>query len=151
MKKANILRILAIVAVLVMASMTAGCLSSKIEVKYGGTTIDVEQGVALTGKFTFTLTGWLAGGIYDTLQVAWMAGEDPIAPATGESYLFTDFSVPIHPLQKTGELDIADLEILPTESLEAPGAPELTEVWFTFTGTGLGLPELIVKVPVASF
>lgn len=148
MKKANILRILAIVAVLVMASMTAGCLSSKIEAKYSGTSIDVEQGVALTGKFTFTLTGWLAGGVYDTLQVTWMAGEEPIAPATGENYVFTDFSVPIHPLQKTGELDIGGLNILPTASLAAPEAPGLTEVWFTFTGTGLGLPELLVKVPV---
>jgi len=69
MKRANVLRLVAILAVVVLASMTTGCLKATIVGKIEPQPLALSKGEALPGTLTLTMTGWLAGGAFETMDV----------------------------------------------------------------------------------
>ena len=69
MKRANVLRLVAILAVVVLASMTTGCLKATITGKIETPPLALSKGEALPGTLTLTMTGYLAGGTFDKLDV----------------------------------------------------------------------------------
>ena len=69
MKRADVLRLMAILAVVVLASMTTGCLKATITGKIETPPLALSKGEALPGTLTLTMTGYLAGGTFDKLDV----------------------------------------------------------------------------------
>ncbi len=69
MKRANVLRLVAILAVVVLASMTTGCLKATITGKIEPKKLELTKAESITGTLTVTMTGYLAGGTFDKMDV----------------------------------------------------------------------------------
>lgn len=154
MKRSSIVRGLLIIVVLALASMTTGCLKASVDVAYEYDDIVVQEGVPLEGEFTFTLTGVLAAGMYNSMLVSWLdAAGTAIQPAAGEDTQF-DISIPIAPVGsfRQGTLDLAEVNdgagVMPSVNCFGDAGP-VAKVKFTFVFTGLGVKPSTIEIPVA--
>ncbi|OPZ64213.1 MAG: hypothetical protein BWY85_01272 [Firmicutes bacterium ADurb.Bin506] len=152
MKRSNIVRGLLIIAVLVLASMTTGCLRASVSVEYESDYIVVQSGVPLEGEFTFTLTGYLGVGKYTSMLVEWLDTDGyVITLEPGEEDQF-DIDVTLLPVgnYKVGVLDLATVGdgVIPSVNCFDDGSYIVTDVRFTFTPMGVGLAPVSITVPV---
>ncbi len=149
MRRTTIIRGLLMVAVLVLASATTGCLKASVEVSYEYENIAVMFDTPLEGKFTFTLTGMLAGGMYNMMTITWL---DELGDAieVGPDYE-TQFEVevPLAPVGKfrQGVLDLAEVNNGDGVVPPADSFWRVADVRFTFSFVGVGLKPSVVTIP----
>lgn len=153
MKRANILRAIAVVAVLTFAMLTTGCLKAEVTVTFSEDELTVSENTPIRGTFRFVLTGYLAVGMYSELKVEWLDENDDVIPmGEGEQDQF-EIAAWLAPIgdTRTFELDLEErpYEIKPPAAAWGPDGPEIKQVVFTFKATGLGLPTKVVEVPVS--
>ncbi|HON41774.1 MAG TPA: hypothetical protein PLM74_01420 [Bacillota bacterium] len=147
MKRANILRLVAILAVVVLASMTTGCLKATITGKIQPDPLELTSEAAIQGTLTLTMTGWLAGGMYEKLDVEFFKDgtDDPIAELTN-----LPINLLITPLNKVASVKLQDIEGLaaPVDLWESD-VLEATDAVFTVKpGAGYGLSPIVIEVEV---
>jgi len=146
MKRANVLRMVAILAVVVLASMTTGCLKATITGKIKPDPLKLTEGAAIPGTLTLTMTGWLAGGVYEKLDVEFLKDgtADPIAQLDD----LTLEDVFISPLQKVKDVPLQDIDgLVAPESLWVDGVLQATDAVFTVKpGIGYGLNPIVIEV-----
>lgn len=152
MKRANALRLVAILAVLVLASMTAGCLKASITGKITPNPLILSKDAPIEGELTLTMTGWLAGGVYDKLDVEFFDGEStvPIAKIKDLDLPKNLISVASSVVSYNFEKDITDL-VAPADLWdELSGVLKATYAVFTVKpGMGYGLSPIVIEVDVA--
>jgi len=140
MKRANVLRLVAILAVVVLASMTAGCLKASISLEV---VLDPEEytvGENLKGEATVVATGLAKGGVYHTLTVDFLDTGSPVNVL--DTVKKEDLNVVIKPWDNNPiSITLDDLELTVPE--DAGGAADAR---FTLTGDGLGLVPITVTV-----
>lgn len=146
MKRANVFRLVAILAVVVLASMTAGCLKATIVGKIEPDPLRLTEGAAIPGTLTLTMTGWLAGGAYEKLDVKFFKDgtADPIAQ---HDDLPLD-DVFISPLQKVKAVNLQDVDgLVAPASLWVGGVLQATDAVFTVKpGVSYGLNPIVIEV-----
>ena len=151
MKRANILRAIAVVAVLALAMLTTGCLKAGVTVTFSEDELTVSENTPITGTFSFVLTGYLGLGMYNELKVEWLDENDDVIPM-GEQDQF-EIAALLAPIgdTRTFELDLEELpyEIKPPADAWEPDGPEIKQAVFTFKATGFGLPTKVVEVTVS--
>lgn len=107
MKRANILRLVAILAVVVLASMTTGCLKATITGKIEPQPLALSKGDALPGALTLTMTGWLAGGVFDNLDVEFF---DAQSVSLKKLTNLTIDGLILAPVQKTASIELSAID-----------------------------------------
>lgn len=153
MKRANILRAIAVVAVLALAMLTTGCLKAGVTVTFSEDELTVSKNTPITGTFRFVLTGYLGLGMYNELKIEWLDENGDVIPmGEGEQDQF-EIAAWLAPIgdTRTFELDLEELpyEIKPPAAAWEPDGPEIKQAVFTFKATGLGLPTKVVEVTVS--
>ncbi len=147
MKKANVLRLVAVLAVVVLASMTTGCLKATITGKIEPDPLELTSEAAIQGTLTLTMTGWLAGGAYEKLDVKFLKDgtADPIAELAN-----LPINLLITPFNKVVSVKLQNVEGLaaPAE-LWVSDVFEATDAVFTVKpGAGYGLTPIVIEVEV---
>ncbi|HNU95094.1 MAG TPA: hypothetical protein PKM31_09750 [Bacillota bacterium] len=125
MKRANVLRLAAILAVVVLASMTAGCLKATITGKIEPQSLVLTKGEAIPGTLTLTMTGYLAGGQFDKLDIEFFDADG----ASLVKIVDKDVDLTLAPVLKT-----TDSVVL--SSIATLVAPD--ELWHGVSGDFLG-------------
>lgn len=148
MKRANVFRLVAILAVVVLASMTAGCLKATIVGKIEPDPLRLTEGAAIPGTLTLTMTGWLAGGTYEKLDVEFFKDgvEDPI-----EVLADLSINVLITPLNKVVPVNLEGITglVAPEGLWDDLGVLQATHAVFTVKpNVGLGLSPIVIEVEV---
>jgi hypothetical protein len=146
MKRSNVLRLAAILAVVVLASMTTGCLKATIIGRIEPDPLELTEGAAIPGTLTLTMTGWLAGGVYEKLDVKFF--KDGTADPIAEYVDLPLDDVFISPLQKVKDVSLQDVEgLVAPESLWDEGVLRVTDAVFTVKpGVGYGLNPIVIEV-----
>ncbi len=145
MKRSNALRLVAILAVVVLASMTTGCLKATITGMIEPDPLKLTEGAAIQGTLTLTMTGWLAGGVYEKLDVKFFkdGNADPIAQLTD-----LPIDLLITPLDKVVPVELQDVpDLVAPPELWVADVFEATDAVFTVKpGTGYGLNPIVIEV-----
>jgi hypothetical protein len=139
-RRTRVLRGIAIVAVLIMASMTTGCFKTEIEMSISPEELVCVEGETFDGEITVEMVGWLAGGVYDTLTVEFFGDDDE--PLLDEAVVIEDLWIAVSPFNKLATQELADLESLvaPAELWdELLGTFAGKEAKFTLTSSGMNL------------
>jgi hypothetical protein len=138
MKRAHVLRGIAIAAVLVMASMTAGCLKTEIAMSISPGELVCVRDAKFDGTITVEMKGFLAGGKYDTLTVKFFEGgnDEPLATMRVD-----DLMIVVSPLGKIVKQELAELDglVAPAVLWDDEGVFRGAKAQFTLTSTGLGV------------
>lgn len=139
MKRARVLRGIAVVAVLVMASMTAGCSRTEITMSISPDELVCVEGEAFDGTITVEMVGWLAGGIYDTLTVEFLGAEGEAL--LDEAVVIEDLWVSVSPFNKVAKEELENVEGLaaPAELWDEMLGFVGKEAKFTLTSTGMNV------------
>lgn len=146
MKKANALRLLGIVAVVVLASMTTGCLKATIAGKIEPDPLVLAPtDTTFPGKLTLTMTGWLAGGTFETVDVQFYNGTTAVQ---GLDITGAKVKLLLSPVGKTASVDLKDIENLTVPNgLFVDGALVANKAKFVVKpGTSLGLADVVIEV-----
>lgn len=146
MKKANILRAAAVIAVVVLASMTTGCLKASIKGKIEPAPLTLATDVTtFKGTLTLTMTGLLGGGTYETLQVRFFKGDEPVANTDINS---VKINLTISPFNKVASVALDEIEgLIVPEALWNQGELLADKAEFTVTaGIGFGLDPVVIQV-----
>lgn len=135
MKRANILRLIAVVAVVVLASMTTGCLKASMSLKVTPDTMVYSARDQMTGKMTVIATGLLKAGVYNTLTVEFL---DDASPANVKATLkVQDLKIAITPWNNASrEFDLSEYKALVVPA----GAVNAARARFTLSDGGLITP-----------
>lgn len=146
MKRANVLRLVAILAVVVLASMTTGCLKASISLEVepptGAGRVLGEVGKGMDGKMTVIATGVGKAGMYSKLTVEFFDGA---TPATSLGTATVDVQVFITPWDNQPQaFSLADY----TDLVVPVGADAAVEAKFTLEGGGLALTPIFDTVDV---
>lgn len=135
MKRANVLRLIAVVAVVVLASMTTGCLKASMSLEVTPDPMVYSAGDQMTGKMTVIATGLLKAGVYDTLTVEFL---DDASPANVKATLkVQDLKIAITPWNNASqEFDLSKYEALVVPA----GAVDAAHARFILSDGGLITP-----------
>ena len=136
MKRANVLRLVAILAVVVLASMTTGCQKASVSLDVVLDEQNYVEGDDLTGTATVVATGLAKAGTYDTLTVEFLdTGSPPNVKGTVKA---TGVGVIIMPWDnEPKDIILGNLGLTVPEN--TAGAANAR---FTLTGDGLGLTPI---------
>lgn len=137
MKRANALRLVAMLAVVVLASMTTGCLKATITGKIEPKTLELTRGEAINGTLTLTMTGYLAGGTFDKLDVEFFDAEGASLAKIEDRTI----DLGLFPVVKT--TDSVDLD-----SIDGLVAPDT--LWDEVSGDFLGYTATFTVKPSAT-
>jgi len=146
MKRANILRLIAVVAVVVLASMTTGCLKAAITGKIEPAKLALApEDVTFDGTLTLTMTGLLGAANYDALDVEFFQGD---AAVEGLDIKNVKINLKVSPLGKVDSVKLKDIEGLAVpEALWVDGELAANKAKFTVKpGAGFGLDPVVIEV-----
>ena len=143
MKRANVLRLAAVLAVVVLASMTAGCLKASISLEVELNPEVYLVGDDLAGTMTVVATGVAKGGVYHTLTVDFLDTGNPVN--TKATLQVTGLEIIITPWENKSEpFDLADFELaVPEDAVNAANAR------FTLSGDGFGITPISATVVIS--
>jgi len=130
----------------VLASMTTGCLKATITGRIEPDPLELTEGAAIPGTLTLTMTGWLAGGEYEKLDVKFF--KDGIADPIAQHDDLPLEDMFILPLQKVKAVNLQDIEgLVAPESLWVAGVLQATDAVFTAKpGVSYGLNPIVIEV-----
>ncbi|MDD3598695.1 MAG: hypothetical protein WCZ48_01915 [Bacillota bacterium] len=139
MTRARVLRGIAIVAVLLMASMTTGCFKTEITISISPDELVCAEAEPFDGTITVEMVGWLAGGVYDTLTVEFFGAEDQ--ELLDEAIVIEDLWISVSPVNKVATAELLDLEglVAPAELWDEALGFVGKEAKFTLTSTGMNV------------
>ncbi|HAI85473.1 MAG TPA: hypothetical protein DCL63_00605 [Firmicutes bacterium] len=147
MKRANILRLIAVVAVVVLASMTTGCLKAAITGKIEPAKLTLApEDVTFDGTLTLTMTGLLGAANYDALDVEFFQGD---AAVEGLDIKNVKINLKVSPLGKVDSVKLKDIEGLAVPEALWDAEQKLTANKAKFTvkpGAGFGLDPVVIEV-----
>jgi len=132
MKRANVLRLVAILAVVVLASMTTGCLKATITGKIEPKKLELTEGESITGTLTVTMTGYLAGGTFDKMDVEFF-DEEGASLHKFEDLAIAEELTLIPLVQTTDSVDLSGIDGLVAPDELWDGSDEFLGSTATFT------------------
>ena len=143
MKRANVLRLAAILAVVVLASMTTGCLKASVSLEVLLDPTEYTVGENLKGTMTVIATGVGKAGIYTDLTVEFLDGDG--AAMAGATLNVTNLQIPITPWSNESQtFELIEYEglVIPVEAVDAAKAK------FILTGGGFAVTPIFDEVDI---
>ncbi|MCR4426199.1 MAG: hypothetical protein NUW23_08445 [Firmicutes bacterium] len=144
MKKALALRVVAVVAMLLLASTLSGCIASKLVMEVKEPLLVCTQNEPIVGTLVITAKG-IAGGVYNKLIVEFKDGAgDVIEAATQEA----NVQVFVSPFNSPVEVDISESVVAPVELWDSEGNFQAVTAKFTLPAPSTFLKTLTAEVDV---
>lgn len=143
MKRANVLRLAAILAVVVLASMTTGCLKASVSLEVVLDPAEYTVGDSLAGTMTVIATGVGKAGVYTDLTVEFLDGDG--ATMDGATLEVANLQIAIVPWSNESQ----SFELIDYEELVVPGeAVGAATAKFTLTGGGFSVTPIFDVVDI---